>query len=75
MVTNSDFPSGLNAACPGVPVNAVAAVVPRPRLRDEPGIGETGRRRPGTRQRPAAKRVEHVRGVPVHGHADREVTA
>ena len=41
MVTNSDFPSGLNAACPGVPVNAVAAVVPRPRLRDEPGIGET----------------------------------
>jgi hypothetical protein len=41
VVTNSDLPSGLNVTCPGVPVNAVAAVVPRPRLRDEPGIAET----------------------------------
>jgi hypothetical protein len=41
VVTNSDRPSGLKLTCPGVPVKGVAAVVPRPRLRDDPGIGET----------------------------------
>ena len=76
VVTSRARPSGLNVTCPGVPVNGVAAVVPRPRLRVEPGIArDPAAGDPVAGQRAAAERVEHVRVVPVHGHADRELAA